>query len=150
MKVTAKATVNASREEVFKVFADIENAAERIEGITKLEVLSETRSGLGVRWRETRTMFGKEATEEMEMTGFEEPARYIVEAESHGTHYTSVYEFTEAGEGACDVSWSFEGKPLSIGAKLLSPLGYMFKGSVRKMLMKDVTDLKSYIEKQTS
>ncbi len=146
MKVTASTTVSAPRSEVFAVFADIEHAAERIAGITKLEILSETKSGLGLRWRETRTMFGKEATEEMEMTVFEEPTRYVVEAESHGTHYTSTFEFGDGASGSCDVSFSFEGKPLSIAAKLFTPLGYLFKGSMRKMLLKDMTDLKSFIE----
>ena len=32
--------------------------------------------GLGTTWRETRTMFGKKATEDMEVTEYEEGVRY--------------------------------------------------------------------------
>ena len=146
MKVAATVVIQAPKEEVFKVFADIEKVGDRVEGIEKLELLSEVTWGIGLRWRETRTMFGKEATEEMEITGFDEPSRYVVEAESHGTHYTSVYQFTEDGDGGTQVSWSFEGKPISFVAKLFTPLAYAFKGSIRKALAKDVGDLKRFIE----
>lgn len=130
------------------MFADIANAGERIEGIEKLEILSEVKSGVGVRWRETRTMFGKQATEEMEMTGFDEPSSYIVEANSHGTHYLSTYRFEDMGNDTTQVTWSFDGRPQSIAAKLMSPLAYVFKGALRKALQKDVSDLKRFIESQ--
>ena len=82
MKISMSELLEAPRSDVFKLFTDIENASDRISGIRKLEVLSEVRSGVGLRWRETRVMFGKEATEEMEITGFDEPESYVVEAES--------------------------------------------------------------------
>jgi hypothetical protein len=64
----------------------------KVAAIERLEVLSEVVWGVGLRWRETRTMFGKQA------------------------------------------------------AKLMSPLAYAFKGSIRKALSKDVDDLKRFIE----
>jgi carbon monoxide dehydrogenase subunit G len=146
MKVSASEVIRAPKEKVFQVFADIPTVGDKISGIDKLEVLSDVKWGVGLRWRETRTMFGKQATEEMEMTGFDKDSSYVVEAESHGTHYISNYQFKDAPGGATEVTWSFEGKPVSVAAKLFSPLAFAFKGSVKKALKKDVDDLKRFIE----
>ncbi|MFC1609878.1 SRPBCC family protein [Myxococcota bacterium] len=146
MKVVAKEKIQARRDDVFVVFTDLEGATKRIEGIKEIEFLSETRSGLGVRWRETRVMFGKEATEDMEITALDPPDSYVVEAESHGTHYASVFSFRDADDGATEVTWEFEGKPLSLFAKLMTPLGFLMSGSLRKMLQKDLADLRRSVE----
>jgi len=47
---------------------DLEGSAERLSGVNEAEILERPEFGLGTRWRETRTMFGKEATEEMVVT----------------------------------------------------------------------------------
>lgn len=146
MKVEGTEVIDMAPPRVFEVFSDIEKAAERIDGIAKVEILSTVRHGMGLRWRETRVMFGKEATEEMEFIGFDEPAEYVVEAESHGTHYLSTYSFEELGPGQTKVTWTFEGTPKSFFAKLMSPLAWAFKGTVAKMLRKDVLELKRFIE----
>ncbi|MEL7485039.1 MAG: SRPBCC family protein, partial [Planctomycetota bacterium] len=67
-------TVNASIEDVFAVASDIANAAERIGGIDSVEMLTEGPVGMGTKWRETRTMFGKQADETMWITAWEPPA----------------------------------------------------------------------------
>ena len=123
MKISMSELLEAPRSDVFNVFTDIENASERISGIRKLEVLSEVRRGVGLRWRESRVMFGKEATDEMEITGFDEPDSYVVEAESLGTHYVSRFRFQEVEPGKTQVVWEFEGRAKTLAAKLMAPLG---------------------------
>ncbi len=145
MKITMSSTVDAPLERVFEVYTDIENAAGRIEGIKKLEILSETRSGLGLKWRETREFMGKEAVEEMEITGIDPPDSYKVEAESHGTHYTSIFTFKEQ-TGATTVAWEFAGEPLTLVSKVMSVMAVLFSGSLKKMMQGDLDDLKKYIE----
>lgn len=97
MKVVMEKTVNGPADRVFEVFSDIQHCGDRIKGITKVEVLSDVKQGTGLRWRETRVMLGKEATEEMEMTASEPPNSYTVEARSHGMHYISVFTFEPRG-----------------------------------------------------
>ena len=67
--------IEAPREVVFDAALDLHSVAENIRGIEKLEVLTEGPIGLGTRFRETRIMFKKEATEVMEITVFERPSR---------------------------------------------------------------------------
>jgi len=150
MKISTSETIQAPRERVFEVFSDIPRAQERIDGIAKLEVLSEVDRGPGLRWRETRVMFGKEATEEMEITGFEEPRSYVVEAESHGTHYTSCYTFNEADDDRTDVTVVFMGRPVTLLSKLMTPMWLLFKGATERALKQDMTDLKRYLESSPS
>ncbi|MDX1765869.1 MAG: SRPBCC family protein [Candidatus Saccharimonadales bacterium] len=145
MKVTSEAQIDAPIEKVFEVFTDIGHAAERLTGVIKVEILSQKQHGAGLRWRETRKMFGKEATEEMEITKFNAPNMYQVDAESHGSHYTTLFYFEERGEGT-HVKWEFIGTPISLGAKLLSILGFLAKGTTKKMMDQDIADLKSFIE----
>jgi carbon monoxide dehydrogenase subunit G len=113
--------VSAPIEDVFKVFTSIDKAAERIPGIQSVEMLTEGPFGEGTRWRETRLMFKKEATEEMWVTGFDAPNSYTVEAESHGTKYSTLFSFTPESSGT-KVTWSFTGTPLTFGAKIMAPV----------------------------
>ena len=69
MIVEAQVTIDAPEAAVWKVISDIESAADTISGIEQVEVLEKPEDGLlGLQWRETRTLFGKTATEEMRIT----------------------------------------------------------------------------------
>ena len=146
MKIQDSISINADRARVFEVFRDLDNAAANIGGITKLEVLAgPAQLDVGTRWRETRRMFGQEATEEMWITAFEQDVSYAAEAESRGTHYRSEYRFTPEG-GGTRVDMTFEGKPLSMGARLASMIGGLFAGAANKALHQDLVDLKRVCE----
>ena len=133
-------TIASPPARTFEVFTDLEQAARTIDGITSLEVLTDAPTGVGTRFRETRTMFGREATEEMEFTEFEPSRRYTVECDSCGAHWTSVYRFTPEGERTrVDVEMTVT--PVSLMAKLMSPLSAAFSGTLIKCLKKDLEDL---------
>ncbi len=146
MRISEEISVDAPIERVFAVFTDLEAATENIAGVREVEVLQgPSRLAIGTRWRETRVLFGKQATEEMWVTALDENRRYVVEAESHGTKYRTEYTF-EPSEGATRVAMTFEGRPVSLGAKLMSWLGFLFQGAVRKALRQDLLDLKAVCE----
>lgn len=146
MKIQDNISINADRARVFEVFCDLDNAAANIGAITKLEVLAgPAQLNLGTRWRETRTMFGQEATEEMWVTRYEQGASYVAEAESRGTHYRSEYRFTPEGRST-RVDMTFEGSPVSLGARLVGVFGALFAGSAKKALHQDLVDLKRVCE----
>ena len=80
MQFKMRVPVKASKQEVWKSITDFETAADRISGIDEIEILNKPAEGLvGLKWKETRTMFGKTATETMtnEMT-----AKYLIMARS--------------------------------------------------------------------
>jgi len=92
--------VEAAPESVWAVLTDLEHAAETLSGVTRVEVLTDGPYRVGTRWRETRTMLGKEATEEMEVTAVEAPVATTIEAESGGVHYRTVFTLAPAAGGA--------------------------------------------------
>lgn len=101
---------------------------------------------VGTKWRETREMMGKDATEEMWVSELTKNTSYTVEAQSHGTKYCSIFTF-EDRENTTQVTWSFTGVPQTFTAKLTNILSILFARSLKKMLTKDLQELKVACEK---
>lgn len=142
MKITDAITINAPVERVFSVFTDLEKATSRVKGINSIEVLEgSAQMQVGTKWRESRTMMGKEATEVMWVSELAPNASYIVDAESHGMKYQSKYSFQQNG-AATEVKMTFEGTPVSTSAKMMNVLGALFAGASKKALHRDLEDLK--------
>lgn len=147
MKIHDQIVIHAPIDQVFTAFTDLSNMPERIKGIEKIEILHEPAvMQVGTKWRETRTMFGKQATEEMWVTDLQPQQSYQVEAESNGVHYTSNYDFAEQ-DGSTLVKMTFVGKPLNVKAKLFSFMLVIFAGATKKALHQDLEDLKIFCEK---
>lgn len=134
--------IEAPRERVFEAATDIQSWPARIGGIERVEVLTPGPFGKGTRFRETRIMFGREATEEMVVSDFEPGRSYVLIAESHGCRYRSAMRFDDDGPGATRVEMTFEATPLTTGAKVMGAvMGPMMKGTMCKMIAKDIEDL---------
>ncbi|MGH3356323.1 MAG: SRPBCC family protein [Nocardioidaceae bacterium] len=111
--VTARRAVDAPTDRVWALATDVPRWPETISGISRIEMLSEGEFGPGTRWRETRTMFGREATEEMWVSTVDPGRSYTVEADSHGAHYVSTFTFDAVGEQRTEIVLTFTGEPLS-------------------------------------
>jgi hypothetical protein len=90
-------------------------------------------------------MFGREASEEMYFSAFEPPKRYEVRCESCGAEYRSVFAFRPDGAGTV-VDMTFDAKPVSFFAKLMSPLAFLMMGGMKKCMDQDLEDLKKAAE----
>jgi len=144
--ITVSTQVAAPIQRTFKVFTEIEKAVERIPDIVSLEVLSDGPFGEGTRWRETRVMFKKEATEEMWVTGFDPPNSYNVDAESHGMRYSTHFSFAADGDGT-KVTWAFTCTPLTLMTKIMAPIFNLpMKGMMKKCMRKDLEALRDVCE----
>ena len=139
--LTVTRTLSAPPERAFELVTDLDGAAGRVRAIKRIEKLVPGPTRVRTRWRETRVMFGREATEEMWVTGFEPCRRFEARAESHGCRYHSVYEFAPEGPGRTRVTLTFGAEPVSFGAKLMAPVAKMFMGSLRKCVEQDFDDL---------
>lgn len=137
--------IQSPPETVFEVFTDLERASERIPAIKSLEVLTDGPVGEGTRFRETRVMFGKEAAEEMEITRFEPGRGYAVTCGSCGAIFETSFTFTPEN-GGTRVDQHTSSRAVSLGAKLMSPLGFLMMGAMKKMMRKDLEALKDHCE----
>jgi hypothetical protein len=113
----------------------------------KIEILEKPKTGIdGLKWRETRKMFGKEATEVMWVTESVENEYYCTRAESHGSVYITRLSLNES-KGVTTLTMSFSGEPQTLIAKLLSAIMSKFiKNSIEKELRKDLNDIKNHVE----
>ena len=147
--VTTRRTIQAPAERVWELATDIAGAERTMSGIDRVEMLSEGAFGPGTRWRETRTMFGRPATEEMWVTAVDEGRSYTVEAESHGAHYVSTFTFTAVSPDRTEVVLGFDARPLSTVTKVLAKVNApLASRSVTKALQKDLDDLAAAAERR--
>ena len=138
--------VDAPVETVFDIASDLERLPEVIEGITKMEVVTEGPVGVGTRFRETRVMMKREHTEEMEITRFDRPGGYRSVAHNCGCRYDTDFLFTDDGKGGCQIEMRFEATPLRLVARLMGFLMGFMMNSCKKLTEKDLDDIKAAAE----
>jgi carbon monoxide dehydrogenase subunit G len=143
--MTISRRMDAAPEAVFAVMSDLANAAETISGIKKMEMLTDGPVGVGTRFRETRVMMGKEATEEMEVTAFEAGRSYTLECDSCGCHYRTEVRVKPDGTGTL-AEMELDTRAVSLLAKLMTPMEVLMRGTMRKHLEKDLDDVKRVVE----
>jgi len=151
MLVEAEVTINGSKAAVWAAITDIENASETISGIEKIEVLEKPANGLvGLKWRETRMLFGKPATAEKWITDAAENEFYKTRAEDRGFVYVTTMSISESS-GGITLTSSHDSQPQGLVAKVMSiPMGILFKGVARKAILQDLNDIKSVVEQERS
>ena len=147
MIVEAQVTINGSKAAIWAAITNIENASETISGIENIEVLEKPANGLvGLKWRETRMLFGKTATAEKWITDAAENEFYKTRAESDGFVFLSTIRISESG-GGMTLTSSHDSQPQGIVARLMSiPMGFLFKGVAKKALLQDLKDYRSAVE----
>ena len=147
MIVEAQVTIKGSKAAIWATITNIENASETISGIENIEVIEKPANGLvGLKWRETRMLFGKPATVEKWITDAAEDKFYTTRAEDGGLTYLTTMSISES-RGGITLTSSHDSKPQGIVARLQSiPMGVLFKGVAKKALLQDLNDIKSAIE----
>lgn len=148
MLVEAQVTINGSKAAIWAAITDIENAAETLSGIEKVEVVEKPADGLvGLKWRETRMLFGKPATAEKWITDAAENEFYKTRAESDGFVFLSTLSIAESS-GGITLTSSHDSQPQGLVARLMSiPMRLAFKGVAKKAILQDLHDIKSAVEK---
>ena len=150
MLVETQVTINGSKAAIWAAITNIENAAEIISGIEHIEVVEKPANGLvGLKWRETRMLFGKPATVEKWITDAAENEFYKTRAEDNGFVFVSTMRLSESS-GGMTLTSSHETKPQGIVARLQSLPMFLFKGVVKKALVQDLNDYKTTVEQERS
>ncbi|WP_062069180.1 SRPBCC family protein [Demequina sediminicola] len=143
--------IEAPPERVFEVLTDLDHATEVMSGILKVERLEGDGYEVGTIWRETRKMFGREASEVMEVTGIQAPVRTTVGSLSHGTYYTTEFHCEPIDSGT-RLTCSFTGEPRD--PSFVQKLGWVVFGAsgmkaTKKVVADDLADIASAAEGST-
>jgi hypothetical protein len=148
MIVEAQVTINGSRAAVWAAITDIENAAKIISGIEKIEVLEKPASGLvGLKWRETRMLFGDPAAVEKWITDAAENEFYTTRAEDRGVIFLTTMLISDSN-GGITLTSSHDSRPQGLVARFMSIPMFLFKGVAKKAILQDLNDIKSAVEQE--
>jgi hypothetical protein len=139
--------INASSEVVFAASTDIAAWPKHISAIERVELLTDGPVGVGTKFRETRIMFKKEASEEMEITAFDPPNQYVVGSDSCGARFTTTMRFVPHEAGTL-LEMEMVTVPTSLMGRLMAPIGLLFKGAMVKMIKRDMADLARAVEQR--
>ena len=75
---------------VWRLITDLDRAPQMLSGVVSVERLEGEGYDVGVSWRETRRVLGKETSEDKHVTAVSAPFSTTVSAESRGTRYSTV------------------------------------------------------------
>ncbi|SNC65621.1 Carbon monoxide dehydrogenase subunit G [Kytococcus aerolatus] len=150
MRLSESVTVHAPVHEVFERLRDLAGAPEHVPGITGIEVLrGPARMEVGTRWRETRRLWGQDASEEMEVVSLREDDHYEVVAHHGGMVYLSGFQVapvaTARGE-ATRVTQDFEAHAITPGARAASLLMRPMSGIIARQCREDLLAIKASFE----
>ena len=147
MNIQEEITIQAPRIKVWQLISDIEGSDERISGIKKIEVLEKSKDGLiGLKWEETRIMFGKTATEVMWITDEVDGFSYKTQAEGPGVIYISSLSLVDEGTQT-RLIMGFKSEISSLGTKIISAImGLFFNKATRDAIKQDLIDIKTAAE----
>lgn len=146
-------SIDAPADAVWHVLTDLEGAEAVLSGVTRIERLAGVGWAIGTRWRETRSMMGREATEEMEVVGIDPGRSTTVAAEAHGMRYRTEFTLeplpSPDGQPRTLLRMRFSGsyQTLSwvqrVAAKLTSGIGMRV---TRKAMQQDLDDIAAAAE----
>jgi uncharacterized protein YndB with AHSA1/START domain len=150
MEIRVSREVAAPCARVWAIVTDHDATPAVLSSLEELERLDGGEGfGVGTRWRETRTMFGKRATEEMEVTAIEPLDHYTVVAHHGSTTYTSSISVAPLGDDRCRVGMTFHAATSGVLGRVLgATLGRLFVGAARKGLQRDLDDVAAHAERQ--
>lgn len=140
--------IDAPAEVVWEVLTDIGNSARTLSGVSSVQVLTPGAYGEGFRWRETRRMLGKEATEEMWVAAVDPRRSTTVKAASGGADYTTRFTLSPAGDGT-ELRMSFDAElqdPGWAARAAMALFGRLGIGAARKAMHQDLYDIAAAAE----
>ena len=142
-RITVTRVVDAPAEIVFRTVADIGHFSQAVPHIVNVEFLSDVRSGVGTRFRETRVMNGREASTELEVTEYVENDRVRIVSEAGGAVWDTVFTVSPGDDGA-ELTMVMDARPRTLAARLGVPLMLrMVKGAVAQ----DMDAVKAFCER---
>lgn len=131
---------------VWKAITDVGNAAQIISGIEKIEIIEQPTAGLvGLMWRETRMYFGKPSSINKWIKEADVNKFYKTRAEMDGFDFITTLTIS-GNDNNIQLTSTHETHAMGLAAKLKSLPMIFFKGMLKKAILKDLQDYKSFVE----
>lgn len=141
--ITVTRRIQAPVEVVFKTISDIRNFSKAVPDIVDVEFLSDQKTGVGTKFKETREFNGRKMATVLEVTEFEEDERIRLVTNTEGTVWDSVFTLTDL-DGDTELTLEMHAKPYKLSARFSN---FFIKGVMKKALAKDMDAVKNYCER---
>jgi uncharacterized protein YndB with AHSA1/START domain len=135
-------SIAAPVEVVFATVSNISELSRALPHIVKVEFLSDVRSGVGTRFRETRLMKGREATTELEVTEFVNNDRIRLVANNYGTVWDTLFTVKPAS-GGTELTMTMDASTDKLLPRIMN---FLIAGTVRKAVEGDLDAVKRFCE----
>ena len=135
--------IDAPAEVVFRAVSDIGHFSQAVPHIFRVKFLSDVRSGVGTRFRETRLVEGREASTDLEVTEYAENERVRIVSEAGDAVWDTVFTVAPAGEGT-ELKMVMDARPQTLSARLVVPL---ILRMVKRAVATDLDAVKAFCER---
>ena len=138
----------AEPHEVWRVLTDLDRAPKVLTSVVSVERLEGDGYDVGVAWRETRRMFGKEESEDMWVTHAVAPHTATVAAHSRGTHYETVFRCEPSSLGTTlHVDFTAQSAGRGVGQRLaMAVFAKAGMKATQNALRQDLEDIAKAVE----
>jgi|688.fasta_scaffold10009_2 hypothetical protein len=148
MIVEAQITITGSKAAVWAVMTDIEKAPEIHSAVEKIEVVERPANGIiGLKWRETRKLFGTSAKVEKVIIAGSENEFYTTHAADGGFLF-STYNRIWEDAGVIVLRSIHKTTPQGFIACLKALPMVFFKSVIKKAILQDLNDIKAEVERR--
>ncbi|MEX2430600.1 MAG: SRPBCC family protein [Dehalococcoidia bacterium] len=148
---TTEVHIAASPERVFQALTDLDGARHWMQGLVDMEKTTDGPFGVGTRWKETRRMYGKNATEHFEVTSCEAPEKLMLRVDgSKGSTGKGEYRFDYVVSPEGDQSHVAVSGLIDLPGLFPRLFGRLFIGSFKRAIYKDLHAMKAYVEEQSA
>ncbi|RXI96427.1 polyketide cyclase / dehydrase and lipid transport [Anaerobacillus alkaliphilus] len=148
IRFEVKRTTRVSKQRAYTGLLDLDAAKTWMQGLVGIERLDEGPMKVGSEWKETRKMFGKEATEHFEVVELTEPDKIILRCDgSKGTTGKGEFVFTyilATTNNATEITLNGEINGLTGFSRFI---GKLMVGTFKKACAKDLDALITHLEK---
>lgn len=140
--VTSQRIIQAPQKKVFQIISSPEGFQQAVPGIKKIEYLTDSRTGVGTRFRETREFRGKEASSTLEITELQSPDFVRMVSREGGAVWDTRFDLKPDSQGS-RLTMTMDVLPQTWLARGLTPL---VLGIVKGAIENDMDDVKTYCE----
>ena len=140
--VIAKRTIRAPAELVFDVISNVAELSRVDADVIGVEFLTESRAGVGTRFRETRRMKNREHRTELEVAEYDPPDRVRMVADTNGTVWDTLFTVDER-DGKSTLTIRMDCRAHGLLPKILNPL---MKGVFAKGIEGHLDKVKAFCE----
>lgn len=143
-RIETSRIIDASVERVFDTVAHVEEFRKAVPDIVGIEFVSETKRGVGTRFKETRRMGRRQATVELEVSEYSANDHVRITSDAGGTLWDTTFRVQPMGDGRTRLTMTMNDKAHRLLAKVFVP---MIRPMVRRAVERDMDAVKAFCER---